>query len=202
MTVGLAILMVFALGFVFLIVGSLAWLQVSRAKQQRLMFEAAIAAGQADVARDLLRPNWLQTVLRALAVVVVVFVLVVMVAGASWMALSRSGPGTAESAAFRQTVERVIGAPVGTVEVTIDGHKAHGILTGNVWGMQSCGSPYQSQLRFSTITPGPLNVYYIPDLDQYYVFGKARVTPAGKVVENGLISTAEALGGVANTPTK
>ena len=191
-----------AVGFACLICAAAVALQFYRARQQRLMFEAALAGGQTDLARDLLRRNWLQTALRVLTVVFVAFVLLVAVVAARGLRASPSASSVAESAGSQQTVERVIGAPLGTVEVTINGHKAHGCLTGDGLGVQSCGSPYQDQLRFSTIEPGRLNVYYIPDTDQYYVYGPARVTPAGKIVHNGLISTREALGGPAETPAK
>ncbi len=206
MALGSQVLPVLVLVFLCLILAAAVVFQFYRAKQQRLMVEAALAAGQADVARALLTRNWPETILRVLAIWFIGLMLVAMMgataAVVSHKPLGRSGPGTMESLAFQQKVERVIGAPLGTSEVAINGHKAHGILTGSAWAMQGCGSPYQAQLRFSTIEPGPLNVYCIPDTDQYYVFGKARVDPSGKIVENGLISTREALGEPAGAPAK
>jgi hypothetical protein len=59
--------------------------------------------------------------------------------------------------------------------------------------MQICGSHYHKSLRFATVKPSYLNVFYIPATDQYLVIGTARVEPAGKVVTDGFISAKEAL---------
>ena len=195
-----AVLMMSVLGFTGLILGLAIALQFYQARQKREMFEAALAAGQADVASKLIATNWLAVVLRFLAVGIAVVVLVVVLVMAVSLgvpaAARRSGAEEARAAACRQAVEKITGAPLGAMEVTIGGHKAYGCLTGYTWGNQSCGSAYHANLRFSTVTPGFLNVYYIPDLQEYYVFGKARVDPSGKVVENGTISVAAAMGPV------
>jgi len=102
-------------------------------------------------------------------------------------------PSPAESRDFSARVGALISAPVGTRSPVIDGHPAHPCLTGNGYAQQSCGSPYHDGIRFSTTEPGFLNVYYIPDTEQYLVIGKALVTPAGKVVTDGYISAEEAL---------
>lgn len=59
--------------------------------------------------------------------------------------------------------------------------------------MQSCGG-YHKGIRFSTVRPGFLNVFYIPDTNEYFVFGKARVDPGGKIVEDGTIKVSDILG--------
>ena len=87
----------------------------------------------------------------------------------------------------------VITSP-GTRSPVINGHRAHPCLTGNAYARQSCGSRYHDGIRFSTTEPGFLNVYYIPDTEQYLVIGKALVTPAGKVVRDGYITAEDALG--------
>jgi hypothetical protein len=231
-------------------------LQVYRERQYRQMFEAALAANQPEVARELIRNSRFRTTSAGLALtgaglgillamawspalsilaapgaaivgigvplaaygllcqraegqavrrqawwapIGVVVLALPLSAVLVWVCLGRSqGPRLEDLMGFRRTVESVIGAPIGTIEVTIDGHRAHGILTGGgALGQQACGSPYDSRLRFETPGPGFLNVYYIPDLDQYRIFGAARVTPSGKVIRNGTISTREALGSAA-----
>lgn len=102
-------------------------------------------------------------------------------------------PSPAESREFSARVRALINAPPGTRSPVIDGHQARPCLTGNAYARQSCGSPYHDGIRFSTTKAGFLNVYYIPDTEQYLVIGKARVTPAGKVVTDGYISAKEAL---------
>ena len=195
-----AAFMVGVLGFTGLVLGLAIAYQFYQARQRRELFEAALAAGQADVAKALLATNGVTAVLRFLAAAIAVIVLAhivslgVIAAIGVCAAMGRSGPETARDAASRQAVEKITGAPLGTTEVTIGGHKAYGCLTGNTWGNQSCGSKYHPQIRFSTENPGFLNVFYIPDLQEYYVFGRARVDPSGKVVENGTISAAEAIG--------
>ena len=202
------------LGFTGIVLGLAIAYQFYHARQKREMFEAALTAGQADVAKALIATNGGTAVLRFLAVAIAVIILAPIVLlpfvalGGVVAALgdharqgggiqaTRSGPETARDAASRQAVEKITGAPLGTIEVMIGGHKAYGCLTGNTWGNQSCGSKYHPQLRFSTETPGFLNVFYIPDLQEYYVFGRARVDPSGKVVENGTISVVEAMGPV------
>ena len=104
-------------------------------------------------------------------------------------------PSPAESRDFSARVRTLINAAPGTRSPVIDGHQAHPCLTGNGYAQQSCGSPYHDGIRFSTTEPGFLNVYYIPDTEQYLVIGKALVTPAGKVVTDGYISAEEALAG-------
>ncbi len=89
-------------------------------------------------------------------------------------------PSPAESREFGARVRALINAPPGTSPI-INGHRAHPCLTGTL-SRQSCGSRYHDGIRFSTTEPGFLNVYYIPDTEQYLVIGKALVTPAGKVV--------------------
>jgi hypothetical protein len=122
-------------------------------------------------------------------------VLLAAAVAAAAVTLSRSfGPTLQGSVAFSRMVESATGAPVGTVDVTLDGHQAKGCLTGGgAWGMQSCGG-YHKAIRFSTVTPGFLNVFYLPDANEYHVFGRARVDPGGKIVENGRITVAEILG--------
>jgi hypothetical protein len=131
---------------------------------------------------------------RVVAPIVLSVLLAAGVAAAA-LTIGRSfGPTLQASLAFNRMVERATGAPVGTVDVTLDGHNAKGCLTGGgAWGMQSCGG-YHKGIRFSTPRPGFLNVYYVPDTDEYHVFGRARVDPGGKTVENGRISVAEILG--------
>ena len=85
------------------------------------------------------------------------------------------------------------GSRVGTPNPVIGGHPAAPCLWGNSNGMQICGSPYHKSLRFATVEPSYLNVFYIPATDQYLVIGTARVEPAGKVVTDGFISAKEAL---------
>ncbi len=102
-------------------------------------------------------------------------------------------PSPAESREFSKRVRALINAPVGTASPIINGHRAHPCLTGNAYARQSCGSRYHDGIRFSTTEPGFLNVYYVPDTEQYLVIGKALVTPAGKVVTDGYISAKEAL---------
>jgi hypothetical protein len=133
---------------------------------------------------------------RSLVWPVVVTLALTGAAAAVGLTLSSSrGPILAQTAAFKRLVESKISAPIGTIEVTIEGHKAHGCLTGmGAWGEQACGSRYNDRIRFETPGRGFLNVYYVPDLDAYWVFGKARVAPSGKIVENGTISTRDALG--------
>jgi len=187
------------LGFTGLVLALAIAYQFYHARQKREMFEAALAAGQADVAKALIATNGVPAVLRFLAVAIVVIILAstvllpfVALAGV----VAALGDHTARDEASRQAVEKITGAPLGTMEVMIGGHKAYGCLTGNTSGYrsQSCGSKYHPQIRFVTENPGFLNVFYIPDLQEYYVFGRARVDPSGKVVENGTISVAEAMG--------
>ena len=190
------------LGFTGLVLALAIAYQFYHARQKREMFEAALAAGQADVAKALIATNGggVTAVLRFLAAAIAVIVLAHIVflgVVAAWgvvSAMGQLGPERARGAASRQAVGKITGAPLGTMEVMIGGHKAYGCLTGNTSGSQSCGSRYHPQLRFSTEIPGFLNVFYIPDLQEYYVFGRARVYPTGKVVENGTISVAEAMG--------
>jgi len=120
--------------------------------------------------------------------------LAAVVAGAALTLSKTFGPTLQASLAFTRMVEEATGAPLGSVDVTLDGHKAKGCLTGGgAWGMQSCGG-FHKAIRFSTVRPGFLNVFYVPDTNEYYVFGKARVDPGGKIVENGKISVIEILG--------
>ncbi len=84
-------------------------------------------------------------------------------------------------------------APTGK-PVSVDGHRAYPCLTGNAYAKQGCGSPYHDGIRFETTKPGYLSVFYIPDTEQYLIVGRARVTPAGVIVEDDLISVQEALG--------
>jgi hypothetical protein len=102
-------------------------------------------------------------------------------------------PSPAESREFNARVRDLINAPPGTASPIIDGHQAQPCLTGSNYSQQSCGTPYHDGIRFSTIEPGFLNVYYIPDTEQYLVIGKALVTPAGKIVTDGYITAQEAL---------
>jgi hypothetical protein len=122
-------------------------------------------------------------------------VLLVAAVAAAALTLSRSfGPTLQESLAFKRMVESATHAPAGQTPVTLEGHKAKGCLTGSgAWGLQSCGG-YHKAIRFSTMKPGFLNVYYIPETNEYYVFGQARVDPGGKIVENRKISVVEILG--------
>lgn len=101
-------------------------------------------------------------------------------------------PSPTETAAFSRRVERLIGAPVGSRSPVIDGHQAHYCLCGLAYGQQTCGSRHHPGLRFSTLKPGWLNVYYVPDLDSYLIIGTARVTPVGKTVTDGYITAREA----------
>jgi hypothetical protein len=94
---------------------------------------------------------------------------------------------------FSARVWRLTGSRVGTANPVIDGHRAEPCLWGNSNGMQICGSHYHKSLRFATVKPSYLNVFYIPATDQYLVIGTARVEPAGKVVTDGFISAKEAL---------
>jgi len=94
---------------------------------------------------------------------------------------------------FRQRVLKLTGSPVGTVHPVINGHRAEPLLTGAVCAMQSCGSPFHKELRFETVKPSYLNVFYLPDIQQYFVVGEARVTPAYVVVIDGPIAAREAL---------
>jgi hypothetical protein len=120
-----------------------------------------------------------------------------LAAGITFAAATRAHfarlPSPAESREFRARVRSLIDAAPGTRSPVIDGHQAQPCLTGNGYAQQSCGSPYHDGIRFSTTEPGFLNVYYIPDTEQYLVIGKALVTPAGKVVTDGYISAKEAL---------
>ena len=82
----------------------------------------------------------------------------------------------------------------GLAGLSIDGHRVEPCLTGNSYATQGCGTPRHDGIRFETTKPGYLNVYYIPDTDQYLVLGRARVSPAGVTIEDDLISVQEALG--------
>lgn len=99
----------------------------------------------------------------------------------------------AASQEFGQRVQRLTGSPVGTAHPLIDGHRAEPLLTGMPYGNQSCGSPFHDRIRFSTIRTGFLNVYYLPDVEEYLIIGEARVDPAGIVVTDGYVSAKQAL---------
>ena len=103
-------------------------------------------------------------------------------------------PSPAETADFARRVEGFTGSPIGPSSPVIDGHQAHACLWGMPYGQQTCGSQYHGQVRFETVRPSFLNVYYVPDLESYLIIGTARVTPSGKVVTDGYITAREALG--------
>lgn len=94
---------------------------------------------------------------------------------------------------FRMRVRGLTGSPVGTVHPVIGGQRAEPVLTGASYAMQTCGSPFHDQIRFRTLKPGYLNVYYLPNTAEYLVIGEARVEPAGVVVMDGRISAKDAL---------
>lgn len=122
----------------------------------------------------------------------------IVVAGAVFGVASRVHfgpmPSAQEARDFQQKVRKITGASPGTRGVKIDDRRTEPCLTGANYGTQGCGTPTHDGIRFETIGAGYLNVYYIPDTDQYFVIGRARVTPAGVTVEDDYISVDEALG--------
>lgn len=140
------------------------------------------------------------------AVCVLVFMVVVMPL-VSWLALAvLPGPAgrragelrgnlqrLAQEQDFAARVRRLAGSPPGTAHPTIRGQRAEGCLWGTPYALQSCGSHYHPQLRFSTLKPDYLNVYYLPQTEEYLVIGTALVQPCGRTVTDGFISAREAL---------
>lgn len=103
--------------------------------------------------------------------------------------IQRQLQATPEGQEFSRRVQQVIGAPAGTTFPIIQGHRAESrnLGEGSRYGMHTYDD---TQLRFTTIRPGFMHVYWVRDLQQYFVIGEVRVEPGGATVKDGYIPRA------------